>query len=307
MDSLRSLRQVLALAEAGNYRKAAAKIGITHSALSQTISKLEEELGASLFVRDQHETVPTAFGGRLIEAAEIALGEISEAKRDISLMRNLEAGRLVVGADPTISESLLGPALAVMMEAYPKLRFTVMARNWKSMEDDLLSRKIDLFVGLAPDRLSDGLAYRRFSLGLPVVACRADHPLASRQTVKVADLLEWPVVGGEAPDWFLEILRAEFPDLFPDLRTLRSVFLTTHSLGLLRRLLLSTDAVSLIPRQLVEDDVTANRIALLEVVDLPFQERLPAVIATLDGRPEPPAATELIRHVLNTARNGAQQ
>ena len=76
MDRMRSLRQIVTLADAGNFRKAAERLGVTHSALSQAIAKLEDSYGVPLFVRNKQETVPTAFGRRMVEAARQALVEI---------------------------------------------------------------------------------------------------------------------------------------------------------------------------------------------------------------------------------------
>lgn len=300
MDSLRGLQQILTLAECGTYRKAAKKLGITHSALSQTVSKLEEELGATLFIRNHRETVPTAFGLRLLNAATTALDEIDEARRDITLMRKLGAGRMVIGADPTLSESLLAPGLADMMRRYPRLRFTVLSRNWLSMEEDLRAKRIDMFIGLAPDRKADGIIYQELQLKPPVLAFRKGHPIELLDEPDVSDYLDWPVIGSEAPDWFLEYFRAVYPEAFPNLQSLRSLFLTTQSLSLLRRLLLSSDALAMVPLALVRDDVEAGRIGTMEVHEQLFPDYLPGVIATLEGRPEPPAAAELTKLIHET-------
>ena len=53
MDRMRSLRQIVTLADAGNFRKAAERLGVTHSALSQAIAKLEDSYGVPLFVRNK--------------------------------------------------------------------------------------------------------------------------------------------------------------------------------------------------------------------------------------------------------------
>lgn len=290
---LRSLRQLVALAEAGNYRRAAEQLGITHSALSQAIGKLEAEYGVDLFVRSRRETVPTAFGHRLVEAAAMALGEVEEAERDIDLMRNLEAGRLVIGADPNVSEALLAPALVSLLADYPKLRFTVLARNWVTMEDDLRSRRIDLYLGLRPDRRYDGISFSPIELPPPVVACRAGHPLTKIADLDLGAIMRYPVLGGDAPAWFLLTLQEAYPDVFPDFESLRSVFLISHDLGLLRAVLIRSDAVALVPLALVARPLRAGKVALLDPPGYPFTGPIPGVIATADARSLPPAAEAL--------------
>ena len=294
MESLRNLNQIVTLAECGNFRKAATRLGITHSALSQTVSRMEKELGAPLFVRSHQETIPTAFGSRLLEAAGIAIQELGEAERDITLMQNLEAGRLVIGADPVIADALLAPALANLMGNCPRLRFTVLARNWRNMEEELLARRIDIFVGLAPDRQIESLNYQQLPLGVPVVACRSQHPLATGKPATVDQCLQFPLAGSEAPDWFLEIIVHAFPQVIKSVKDLRSVFLITYSFSVTRRLLLSGDVVAMVPRTMIADDITRGDIVELKVEGLEFPARLPGVVATLGARPIPPAADALI-------------
>ena len=62
VESLAHLRQLLALADTANYRKAGERLGISHSVISQTISKLEHHYGVELFDRRRSETLPTVFG-----------------------------------------------------------------------------------------------------------------------------------------------------------------------------------------------------------------------------------------------------
>ncbi len=303
MENIGALRQLLTLAEYGTFRKAASKLGITHSALSQTVTRMEQNYGVKLFLRNHRETVPTAFGSRILESAASIIEELERAQRDIELMRNLGAGRMVIGADPALAESLLSTGLTSMMERYPELRFTVMSRNWQSMGDDLRERRIDMYVGLAPDHQIEGVSYQKLPLSPPVVVCRSGHPMTERKTVSVADCLMWSIIGCEAPDWFLEHIRSAFPQLFPNLQALRSVFLTSQSLSLLRRILLSTDAVALLPRMLVQDDIEQKRIVSLEVTDYPFPIQISGVIATLEAGPLPPASVELTRMIYQTLRD----
>ena len=89
MDSLGHLRQLVALAETGNFRKAGQRLGISHSAVSQTIKRIEAEYGAELFDRmrfdgARNETVPTALGERMVAAARIAISEMEAAARDVA-------------------------------------------------------------------------------------------------------------------------------------------------------------------------------------------------------------------------------
>lgn len=300
MDSFNDYRQLLALEDAGNFRKAADRLGISHSALSQTVSKMEKRLGVSLFVRTKLATVPTSYGQRLMDAARLAIGEISGAEREISLMRNLEAGRLVIGADPNVSETLLAPALTQLMRQYPKLHFSVQAQNWVTMVDELRARRIDLYLGLAPDRRESDFVYADLLFPPPLVTCRASHPILTTPDRDGSDWTDYPIIGGEAPDWFLSAIQQQYPERFRSIDALRSTFMIAQDLGLVRQMLLATDALAMMPLPVIEQDVRQGQLVVLPPGNAPFPETIPGVIASLAGRPLPPAAAKLSRLVQET-------
>ncbi len=297
MDSFGTLRQLIALAETGNFRKAGERLGITHSAISQSLNRLESGYGVELFSRQRNKAVPTAFGQRLIEAAAATLKEMDNAARDIQLMRNLEGGRLIIGIDPNIGESLLAPALARVMNSHPMLKFTVDICSWQEIEEYLRDGRIDVYVGLAPDRQALGISYRKLKLLPPIVACSSQHPVADQSPVDLRAILKYPAIGGSAPDWFLEKIIEAYPGEFESIDALRSIFLTSQDLGLLRQLLLTTNAIALIPKSLICSDLEAGTLTELSVEQFPFDGAIPGVIAHLEGRPLPPSASRLFSEI----------
>ena len=82
------MRQLIALAETGNYRKAGLRLGISHAAVSQTITRLEKDYDVSLFGKKGGATVTTIHGQRLIETARQLLWEAEQLKDEINSMKN---------------------------------------------------------------------------------------------------------------------------------------------------------------------------------------------------------------------------
>lgn len=304
MDELWRFKQLITLAELGNFRRAADRLGITHGALSQTVAKFEEQYGTRLFERKKRQTSPTAYGERLLVAARQSVELVSQAKRDIALMENLKIGRLVVGVDTAITEGLLAPAMAALLARFPDLQFTTLARNWRSMEQDLLSDRIDMFIGLSPDRHSDQLDYREFPLVPPIFACRAGHPLTEKGTFEVSDLSSYPYGGTEVPDWFLKQFVDAFPAQFGSISSLREIFLTTHELGLLRQLLASTDILGLLPEAVIDSEINAGRIVILASLEHLMPVEVRGSIITRQDRSLPPAAIRLSAIVEEMALRG---
>lgn len=307
MDELWRYKQLITLAETGNYRKAADRLGITHGALSQTVSRFEAQYETELFERKKQRTVPTAYGQRLLLAARESVEIVSQAKRDMALMQNLKIGRLIVGVDTAVTEGLLAPAMAALLGKFPDLQFTTLPRNWRTMEKDLLSDRIDIFIGLTPDRKSDRIDFREFPLIPPVFACRSGHPLIGKSNFEIRDLVQYPYGGTEVPDWFLKQFVEAFPDQFTSIASLRDIFLTTHELGLLHQLLTSTDIIGLLPEAVIRAELNDGSIHQLAKLDHLMPVEITGVVATREDRSLPPAATRLSALVVEIAQYGFSQ
>jgi len=307
MDELWRFKQLITLADTGNYRRAADRLGITHGALSQTVARFEVQYETQLFERKKKRTVPTAFGERLLIAARESVEIVSQAKRDMALMQNLKIGRLIVGVDTAITEGLLAPAMAALLEKFPELQFTTLPYNWRTMESDLQSDRIDIFIGLTPDRKSDRLDYRDFPLIPPVFACRSDHPLVEKGSFEIGDLVKFPYGGTEVPDWFLKQFVGAFPDQFESIASLRSIFLTTHELGLLRQLLNNTDIIGLLPEAVIRAELASGTVRRLAKLEDFMPIEITGTVVTREDRSLPPAAMRLSALVVEMAQYGFSQ
>ena len=183
------------------------------------------------------------------------------------------------------------------MNSHPMLKFTVEICDWQEIEQSLRDGRIDLYVGLAPDRRALGISYRKLRLLPPIAACSSQHPVAGQDTTDLHTLLQYPIVGGSAPDWFLEKIIEAYPGEVESIDALRSIFLTSKDLGLLRKLLLTTNAVALVSKSLIANDLEAGTLTELSVDRNPYTGEIPGVIAHLEGRPLPPSANRLISEI----------
>ncbi len=303
MDLLRGFRQLQVLGETGNYRKAAARLGMTHSALSQSIARLEQHYGVSLFVRGKRGTVPTAIGRRLLSSTSIALSEMERAERDLVQMRDSGSGSIVIGADSNLSETLLAPVLIELMQHKPDVRIRVLTCNWADSVEALNDKRIDLYVGLPPEQRDTNISWRELPLAPPLPLCRITHPLAQKSVVLPSEVIEYPVLAGDVPDWMLEDIRKGWPDQFRTISEFRSVFLTAHDMGLVRQLLLSTDSVAVVSPLLFRLTGNSDQIKALPVVNYPLRGSVTGVVARLRELPLLPVADDLIDRICTMAES----
>ncbi|HEX6957070.1 MAG TPA: hydrogen peroxide-inducible genes activator [Ferrovibrio sp.] len=191
--TLRQWRYLVALAEIRHFGKAADACFVTQSTLSAGIQELETQLGAALVDRTKRKVVLTPLGEDLAGRARELLREAEEM---VLLARAAAApltGPLRLGVIPTISPFLLPRVLPALRKRFPELKLYLREDLTYRLIDQLQAGKLDLlllalpFEGGALDTLP--LFDDEFLL-----ACRADHPLARRNAIKLEDLAEAPLL-----------------------------------------------------------------------------------------------------------------
>ncbi len=121
-ENLNDLNAFLAVARARSFTRAASELGVSQSALSQTIRTLEERLGIRLLSRTTRNVAPTEAGERLIAAIGPALQEIEVGLENLSELRDKPAGTVRITADEFAVGTVLWPALRPFLARYPDIR-----------------------------------------------------------------------------------------------------------------------------------------------------------------------------------------
>src|SRR5207237_8602009 len=104
---IHQLRYFVAVADEGNFSRAAEKVRVAQPSLSQQIQKLEAEVGQSLFDRLSRTVVLTEAGRCLLEFARKILASVADAGRCVDELQGEAIGRLGGGAVPTIAPYVL--------------------------------------------------------------------------------------------------------------------------------------------------------------------------------------------------------
>ena len=187
---LRHIRYFIAVADAGNFTRAATALGIAQPPLSQQIRALEDEIGARLFHRVPHGAELTAAGSAFLPEAREALAAADRAATAARRAHRGESGQLRLGFttsstyNPLISATIEAfhhrwPGIAVELE---ELNTTVL------LERVLRGEKDAAFVRPGADPLDPGLATTALPDEPTVIALPANHPLAARESLRLSDL-----------------------------------------------------------------------------------------------------------------------
>lgn len=151
---LRELHYLLALAEEKSISRAAERLFMAQSSLSQFLSSTEAHLGYRLFIRTSSGIRPTEPGKRMIRFAQDTLSEFHRAKDEIQDIGNLKGGHVILGISSFRGSFLLPPVLQVFQKKYPGIRVQIVEENSLALEQLLLTGKIDLALLVMPEKRS---------------------------------------------------------------------------------------------------------------------------------------------------------
>src|SRR5687767_5771011 len=124
--TLRQLEILVAAADAGSFSKAAEMLGVSQPSLSETIRRIEAELGLRLFDRTTRSLVLTADGRHAVAVARELVRDVKLAFDSIARRRQGRQGRVTVAALPSVACAILPGAVGAFARALPGVEIAVL-------------------------------------------------------------------------------------------------------------------------------------------------------------------------------------
>ncbi|MFF4407592.1 transcriptional regulator CynR [Streptoverticillium reticulum] len=177
---LRHLRYLLAVAEHGNFTRAAEDLHISQPTLSQQIKQLERTLGVQLLDRTGRTVRLTDAGEAYVHHARRALRDLAAAERAVHDVQDLSRGHLRLAVTPTFTAYLVGPLTAALHTRHPGITLTVKEMTQDRIETGLLADELDLGIAFAGAHLPGIAATGLFTETLSLVT-GAHHADAAGQ------------------------------------------------------------------------------------------------------------------------------
>jgi DNA-binding transcriptional LysR family regulator len=157
LGNLNDLLAFLAVGQERSFTKAAAKLGVSQSALSHTMRSLEERLGIRLLTRTTRSVAPTAAGERLLHSIGPRLEEIKAELAALSELREKPAGTIRITATEYAADEILLPKLASFLPAYPDIKLEIIIDYGLT---DIVSERFDAGVRSGEQVAKDMIAVR---------------------------------------------------------------------------------------------------------------------------------------------------
>lgn len=140
---LGGIATLFAVVESGSFVRAAESLGVTQSAVSRAVGKLEARIGVRLFHRTTRAVALTAEGRKFFEEIEPLLYGIQNAVTSATGASVSVKGHLRVNIDPLFSRLFVGPKIGELLDHYPELSLELVTR---SLPGDLVSEGFDVGI-----------------------------------------------------------------------------------------------------------------------------------------------------------------
>lgn len=156
-DNFNDLYYLTVVAQERSFTRAAAKLGVSQSALSHAIKGLEERLEIRLLTRTTRSVAPTEAGERLINTLAPRFSEIESELTSLTEMRDRVAGNIRINLGEHALQSTVWPALKPFLNAYPDINVELTTDNSLT---DIVSGRFDAGVRLGEQVAKDMVAVR---------------------------------------------------------------------------------------------------------------------------------------------------
>ena len=260
-ETVNDLLAFIAVARDRSFTKAAAKLGVSQSALSHTIRGLESRLGLRLLTRTTRSVAPTEAGERLLQTVGPRFDEIDAELAALSALRDKPAGTVRITAGEHSADSVLWPAVAKLLPDYPDIKVEVVIDYGLT---DIVTERFDAGVRLGEQVAKDMIAVRigpdmrMLVVGAPAYFARYPKPATPQDlTLHNCINLRLPTLGG--------IYAWEFEKDGRELRVRVDGQLVFNSTPMILKAALDGAGLAYLPQDRVRDHIASGR--LVPVLD----------------------------------------
>jgi DNA-binding transcriptional LysR family regulator len=278
---------LVAIADHGSLRAAAAALGKSQPALTQALQQAEEELGVAIFNRTSRGVEMTEIGERILTRARTIASEIGRLDEEVAQLRGEQVGAVHVCVSPLAAVRIMPRALTFFRKAWPSVDVRLTSGLFPGALKPLREGRTDLLIGPAPPAgMAHDIAVEHL-IDTPIqVITASGSPLLRARSLAELREAQWIMIG--APGGPGDIFRQPFIDngLIPPHATT-----TSESYFGALALVESLGSVCTFPQLLMEDVIKTWRIA-----PIPIRETIAPLrisLMTRAGHPLTPAADAL--------------
>jgi DNA-binding transcriptional LysR family regulator len=259
---LPDLRVFATVANERSFSRAARKLQRTQPAVSQAVRRLEERLGERLFDRTFRDGTLTEAGRVLLHHAQLLLRMADDAESAVLQVKQLQRGRVLIGANEAAVHSLL-PFIERFCAEYSGAQVDVRRVPSRQIGVEVLQRTLDFGV-MTFHPAERGLSTLPLGRDELVMLANPDHPLARRKEITMEELGRQPVIAHNDPSPARERVLRLFERRHADL----NIRVALPSLDSIKRAVEMGVGVALLPRRCALTELARGQLVAVRVPDL---------------------------------------
>ncbi len=260
----RQLRYALSVYKERSFTKAAKRLNISQSAVSEQVKLLEEEIGFELFRRTSRGIESTDRGRTFLYESERVMGDLLSLSDTARRLRGALLDTLTIGMGSGMAQIFIPRMFADLKNNLPGIKLEILTAPTKNIFNELHEEKIDAGIAIEsdPDRLPAGLVFDRLIDAEMVLITHPKHALArSKQPVDIGRLVAEPIIMSELTVGYGQVVLS----LFTDLGIKPNVLAVVDNIETIKMIVQSEGGIAIVPRACAENEVTLGLLKALSI------------------------------------------
>jgi DNA-binding transcriptional LysR family regulator len=261
----RQIRYALSVAKERSFTKAATRLNVSQSAVSEQVKMLEEEIGFPLFQRTPRGIEVTERGRTLLYEAERIVGDLLSLADTAQRLRGAPADTVRIGMGSGMAQIFMPRLFAQLRENLRGIRLEIVTAPTRAIFNDLHEERIDAGIAIesAPERVPAGLVFDRLTEAEMVLIAYPEHGLVkSSSPVDIGRLVTEPIVMNELTVGYGPAVLS----LFSEIGTRPNILAIADNVETMKVIVQSGKAVAIVPHACVETEVALGLLKAVPTV-----------------------------------------
>lgn len=261
---LRQIRYALSVAKERSFTKAARRLNISQSAVSEQVKLLEDEAGFAIFRRTPRGIDVTDRGRTFLYEADRVVGDVLSLSDTARRLRGDVLDTFAIGLGSGMAQLFMPRLFGNLERVLPGARLEVRTAPTRAIFNDLHDERIDAGIAIEsdPDRVPAGLVFDRLATVEMALIASPKHPVARlRQPVDVGRLVAVPIVMSEPTVGYGPAVLS----LFTDLGMRPNVLAIADNIETIKAIVHSGKAIAIVPRPAVVHEAAARALKVMTI------------------------------------------
>jgi DNA-binding transcriptional LysR family regulator len=261
----RQIRYALSVAKERSFTKAATRLNISQSAVSEQVRLLEEAIGFALFRRTPRGIEITERGRTFLYEAERVVGDVLSLSDTARRLRGEPFDTLTLGMGSGMAQIFMPRLFRNLKTILPGVRLEILTAPTKSIFDELHEERLDAGIAIESDsdRVPAGLLFARLTVAEMALIANPKHPIArGRKPVDVGKLVAEPIVMSELTVGYGQVVLS----LFTDLGIRPNILTVADNIETMKAIVQSGTGIAIVPRACADNEVALGALNVLPIV-----------------------------------------